>query len=82
MIFWHIVIIYISLLKKTSEEGVVIWQGQLEKRRVLYGKDAERFEKEIRETQPLSEERKSEMREQYKSFMRKVNIKVEKKRWI
>lgn len=56
MIFWHIVIIYISLLKKTSEEGVVIWQGQLEKRRVLYGKDAERFEKEIRETQPLSEE--------------------------
>ena len=49
---------------------------------VLYGKDAERFEKEIRETQPLSEERKSEMREQYKSFMRKVNIKVEKKRWI
>ena len=47
---------------------------------VLYGKDAERFEKEIRETQPLSEERKSEMREQYKSFMRKVNIKVEKKR--
>ena len=49
---------------------------------VLYGKDALRFEKEIREAKPLSKERREEMRRQYESFMSKVNIKIEKKPWI
>ena len=49
---------------------------------VLYGKDAVRFEKEIREAKPLSEERRAEMRRQYESFMSKVNVKIEKKSWI
>lgn len=48
---------------------------------VLYGKDAVRFEKEINAAKPLSEERRSEMRKQYESFLRKVNIKIEQKQW-
>lgn len=48
---------------------------------VLYGKDAARFEKEISTAKPLSEERRAEMRKQYESFLKKVNIKIERKQW-
>ena len=39
---------------------------------VLYGKDARRFEKAMREVKPYSKEKREAMRREYEEFRRKL----------
>lgn len=43
---------------------------------ILYGKDARRFEKAMREVKPYSKEKRELMRKEYEEFRRKLAFKV------
>ena len=43
---------------------------------VLYGKDARRFEKAVREVKPYSKEKREFMRKKYEEFRSKLAFKV------
>lgn len=43
---------------------------------ILFGEDARRFEKEMREVKPLSKEKRDKIRRQYDAFLRKVTVKI------
>lgn len=43
---------------------------------VLFGKDARRFEKAIREVKPYSKEKREAMRKEYEEFRSKITFKI------
>lgn len=43
---------------------------------ILFGEDARRFEKEMREVKPLSKEKRDKIRKQCDAFLSKVIVKI------
>lgn len=43
---------------------------------ILYGEDARRFEKEMKEVKPLTKEKREKIRRQRDAFLSKVTVKI------